>query len=57
MTNPEIFKAISNGAVVRDVEDKLVSNNWFSDLLDDVGHWEICYNYTDSDDDVWIPIK
>lgn len=51
MTHPEIFKAIREGAVVREKVTNLPSNFW--SRIGVPSENEICYNYTDTEADVW----
>lgn len=51
MTNAEIFMALHKGAVLRDNEDLNVFNCWDTDWI--VHHYQICFAYTGSDDDIW----
>lgn len=55
MTHAEVFKAIRDGAVVRHFRDPNfraeVTNYWTA--FKNISIYEICYNYTGTDSDVW----
>ena len=58
LTHAEIFKAISEGAVIRGKDysgEYRVSNFWDTD--NNPEELEICYNYTGTDSDVWEPME
>jgi hypothetical protein len=54
MTDAEVFKALSGGAVVRRVGRFTVINSWTTIRNSSV--YQICYNYTGISD-VWEELK
>lgn len=54
MTNPEIFCALKDGAVLLDPTGDAI-NFWYSSK--NVSSHKICYNYTDTDSDIWEELE
>lgn len=55
MSHADIFAAIREGAVVMFATEGNVSNYWSKDCI--ISKYQICYNYTGTDKDVWLQMK
>jgi hypothetical protein len=57
MTDAEIFRAIREGAVIRETGlDNAATNTWDA-LACDAEEHQICRNYTGTDSDIWEPLE
>lgn len=54
MTNSEIFCALRDGAILMDFAEDAI-NYWDSE--NDISSYKICYNYTDTDSDIWEELE
>lgn len=55
LSHADIFKAISQGAVLKFVKEDGIINYWGDGYT--IDKYQICYNYTGTDKDEWLQMK